>query len=184
MISPVPSLLNALLDASQVGGANVGAELNPGLEQNELLDLLAPLKLQVPQSFMEMYRWRNGCKDDHCGFYFRDLTFVSLQEAIECREIILTYYALDADDPFDYAHFLPFSRLQGKDFFGVLCTPIGDLPPAADNVISVSEGGNVLNFHSIESMLRTCIDWVDQDAISNEELELEIWRQHNPGIFE
>ena len=67
MISPVPSLLNALLDAAQAGGANVGAELNPGLEQNELLDLLAPLKLQVPQSFMEMYRWRNGCKDDHCA---------------------------------------------------------------------------------------------------------------------
>jgi hypothetical protein len=43
-------------------------------------------------------------------------------------------------------------------------------------------------FHSIESMLRTCIDWVSSPYRENhgvlpEDFEMAVWKRHNPGIF-
>ncbi len=55
-------------------------------------------------------------------------------------------------------------------------------------MISVMEGITVF-FYSIEHMLDTCIGWVthptyDADGGSlPEDIELEVWRKHNPGIF-
>lgn len=179
---PIFTLLDELLGAYQIGGVNVGEGLNPGLSRDEILGLLTTLKLQAPESFINLYRWRNGCKSDDGGFQFRDTVFVPLQDAIEFQQNILLDYEAVADEHFNPAYFLPFSHFENSLFYGVQCMPIGAPPPASDAVICVSEGIDTY-FYSIESMLRTCIDWGREDALENEELELTIWRRHNPGIF-
>ncbi len=172
-----------LMATYKMAGVETYAELNPSLTRPEVLKLLAPLNLQVPESFLDLYTWRNGCNSDDCGFQFRDTVFVPLQDAIEFRQNILLDYEAVADEYFNPTYFLPFSHFENGLFYGVQCTPIGTPPPESDAVICVSEGIDTY-FYTIESMLRTCIDWVCQDALENEELELSIWRQHNPGIFE
>ena len=54
-------------------------------------------------------------------------------------------------------------------------------------IISVFEGIDVY-YYSLELMVNTCIEWVSHPEYSADgslphEIELEIWRKHNPGIF-
>ena len=57
-------------------------------------------------------------------------------------------------------------------------------------VISVFQGIDVY-FYSLQLMVDTCVDWVSHPLYDPKEaagfpeaLEMEIWRRHNPGIFE
>lgn len=54
-------------------------------------------------------------------------------------------------------------------------------------IISVLQGIDVF-FYSIETMVSTCIDWVNHEKYDKnytlpEDVEMSIWRKHNPGIF-
>lgn len=70
----------------------------------------------------------------------------------------------------------------------IVCGP-HKLASASPNPIVNVFQGIVVFFHSVESMLRTCIDWVRDTRWSNtsglglaHEVELDIWRRHNPGL--
>ncbi len=54
-------------------------------------------------------------------------------------------------------------------------------------IISMLQGVDIY-FFLMGSMVDTCIDWVsheayDEDHTLPQEIEMSIWRKHNPGIF-
>ena len=55
-------------------------------------------------------------------------------------------------------------------------------------MISIFEGIDVY-FHSFGAMLETVTGWIESgahrpDLSVDAQLEIEIWRRHNPGIFD
>lgn len=55
-------------------------------------------------------------------------------------------------------------------------------------VISVLEGIDV-HFYSLQLMVDTCVEWMSHPQYDPhdhlpEDVEMEIWRRHNPGIFQ
>jgi hypothetical protein len=61
----------------------------------------------------------------------------------------------------------------------------GPRPRSPHPVIGAFHGIDVY-FLSIESMIETCIEWLEQpdyDLNRTAPNELEIWQRHNPGVF-
>lgn len=59
-------------------------------------------------------------------------------------------------------------------------------PICASPVIGAFQGTDVY-FLSIESMIETCIEWVEQpdyEPHMSAPNEMSIWRKHNPGVFD
>ncbi len=190
----ITELCNQLADTYEAKGINVRENLRPGLTTKEILEIVAPLQIVVPDDVIELYQWGNGHinefdPDLHRNFKFRDNDFISLEEAVMEYESVQAYYGIHStlqQDRVDLKACLPISSFQGSwDVVACGAHLFGsekDYP-----VVRVFQGIDIY-FHSISSMLVTCIEWISSPnwkvlrGLPREE-EKEIWMRHNPDVF-
>lgn len=137
---------------------------------------------------MALYGWRGGQAgvpwEEPFPFWFRDCAFASPERAREAYELLTKSWGWNPGHRRLFAAAFPFAEFDGA----WLVLPCGDEGFAgfARPVVSIHEEIAVW-FYSISAMVDTCADWVAQPAWSEgglpREIELEIWRRHNPGIF-
>ena len=177
---PLARQLDELLAAFQAKGIDPTANLRPGLGEQDLVALLAPLPFQTPEAVRILFRWRNGHRDPMATpdrlLWFRDCPLLSLEEAIEVRDSLLAFGAYG-----DLENTLPFAGMDGV-YLGVLCAG-----PQVGRVYTMGEDFEPY-FLSLESLLLTCLDWVrdptyDAEVLAPED-EMTAWQRHNPGLMD
>jgi hypothetical protein len=191
----IASKLDSLLSAFEIQGAdNIRDSLLPGLSREEIEQRCAWFPGKVPEPVMEMYMWRNGQANDAWGeespFWFRDMTFSSLEIAKTEYQSMVSSYGVDntlEDDGVILKTSFPFAAFNG----GWYVVPSEEHTMRVDSrfpVICVLQGIDWF-FVSIEAMLDTCNEWVRssnydyEEASLDEDTENRIWKQHNPGVF-
>ena len=190
----ITELCNQLADAYEAKGIAVRENLRPGLTTTEILATVAPLQIIVPDDFIELYQWRNGHinefdPDLNRNLKFRDNKFISLEEAVLEYQNVQEYYGIEStleQDRVDLKACLPISEFQGS--WDVVACGAHLFGSERDHpVIRVFQGIDMY-FHSISSMLETCIEWVSSPnwkvlhGLPHEE-QKEIWKRHNPDVF-
>lgn len=189
--SKIRELLEELRTAFISRGVDVDSTLKAGLTREEVLEKTASLDFPLPEELIELYTWRNGTEDDSHLFRFRDNPFISLERAlVEQKELAGCYgdaSTFEADG-FRLDRSFPFAAFEGS-WYMLVCASHRLKSPEKHPVVNVFEGID-LYFHSLESMLRTCIDWVRDPHWTegsglglHEDVETAIWNRHNPGIF-
>jgi hypothetical protein len=189
--------ITALLDELRVShlerGCAVDRHLQPGLSRDELLRRTRSLGFALPEDVVELYAWRNGQGADAemsvDALVFRDQKFVDVAGALREYPLIQEHYAPKEDlipYGFDLAEAFPFATFMGSAYV-IVCGPHELASPDRHPIVSVFQGVDLF-FHSLETMLRTCLDWVrhpDWGAASTlpDEVEQRIWQQHNPGFL-
>lgn len=79
---------------------------------------------------------------------------------------------------------VPIAHFMGSTYV-VTCGPQDVTKQSPHPVLNAFQRVELF-FYSIESMVATCIDWVEQTNYRRDvdtPNELEIWERHNPGIF-
>lgn len=193
-MSQIADRLDTLLGSFRSKGIDPGQNLKPGLSEAELDGHAARLKLVLPPAVRDLYAWRNGLADPYAEndrqFVFRDQSFLSLDDAEEAiahiRGFLSAYASAGLDLPVDPDALLPIAALEGQ-FYAV---PTGEGLaglPGPHPVILLGEEMAV-HFFSIESMIETCIDWVNDPSFDAEDFEVEddetAWERHNPGALD
>lgn len=125
------------------------------------------------------------------AFRFRDQTFLDVSGSLREYALIQEYWADRSDGVrfgFEFRDVFPFAAFMGGRY-AVVCGNHSLPSPAQHPVVDVSHGSIGLFFHSLHTMVATCIEWVRHPSWSNEtelpaDVELEIWLRHNPGVFE
>lgn len=192
----IPSLLEELRAAFRKKGCDVDRYLRPGLSREAVHERTSVLGLTVPDEIVELFEWHDGQSDDAefepDSFRFRDNMFISVERAIaDHGQIQEIYGGLDSEEQvplgFDLEKSFPFATYAGS-WHVIVCGPHTLATPSPHPIVHVSQG-IVVFFHSFESMLRTCIDWVrdprwtrESDLGLADDVETEIWRRHNPGL--
>ncbi|MDX2219096.1 MAG: hypothetical protein SF172_08745 [Burkholderiales bacterium] len=180
-----------LVAAFEAKGLEVSANLRPGLSREDIIKATAAVGLTVPPEVIELYQWRDGHVDEFAEacIQFRDNTFLSLERALEEYEWLTELSSDDDADDFgvDLRTCLPIAAFDGA-LYVVACGQHGFGADKPHPVISSFEGVE-LYFHSVSAMLDTSIDWVSHPAWPDfgdaaEDVEMDIWKRHNPGIFE
>lgn len=193
---PVTALLDELRLAFLERRCKVDRFLQPGLARDEIRDKIRPLGFTPSETLVELYAWRNGQSTDADvaagALRFRDDVFIDLDSALREYAVIQEYFSPEPDAlpiGFDLRQAFPFAAFMGS-WHVVVCGRHSLASAFPDPVVNVFQGITPF-FHSIETMLRTCVDWVRHPAWTvesglglSEDVELEIWRRHNPGIFE
>jgi hypothetical protein len=186
------SKLDRLADAFEARGVRVRSNLRPGVSDAELDQLAEELNVVLPEEFKDLYRWRNGHADPDAPnvLRFRDNTFISLEAIPQAHQSVNKIYGQDEGDPdlvpleVDLAQGLPISEFM-LSWLVVACGPQTVTTRSQHPVFLVFQGV-VPVFYSIETMIDTCINWVEQPEYRQYEEapnEREIWERHNPGIF-
>ena len=182
--------LDRLLAAFESRGMHVSQSLLPGLTRAELDMKCGWFPGELVDEIVSLYGWRGGQGKDawetEYPFWFRDNSFCSIERAEhEYKSMMETYGAYPPDhDMLKYS--FPVASFNGGWY--VIPTKSHYFNPLLKRpVISVHEGVDVY-YYSIELMVETCVDWVENenytaDGLYPEELEMRIWRKHNPGIF-
>jgi hypothetical protein len=190
---PITGLLEELRLAFLERGCDVDRHLKPGLSREEILERTQSLGLRVPDDLIEMYEWRNGQAEDAemspDALMFRDNKFVDLDDALREYPLIQEYYEPEPDSiplGFELREVFPFAAYMSASYV-VVCGSHTLPSPYPNPVVSVFEGIDVF-FLSLETMLRTCVEWTRHPSWERpsglpEEIESEIWHRLNPGIF-
>jgi hypothetical protein len=190
----ITELCEQLADAHEAKGIAVRSTLQPGLDRNYIRTEAAALGFDLPEEIVELYQWRNGHGfvepwQEGPAIFFRDAAFLSFEAALaEYREVQAYSEAVNStlqEDKVDLKKCLPISQREanwhvvscGKHLYG---------PDKKSPVVSVYHGVE-LYFYSVESMLRTCIDWVshpdwNEFDLLMPDIEMDISRKHNPGF--
>ncbi len=189
------TLCERLADAYELQGVTVRANLRPGVSREVVLKALAPLGIAVPEEVIELYSWANGHIleedwDHHRHVRFRDGVFLSVERIVGEYAGVQQFYGQDstlADDRIDLRSIVPISSYEGA--WNVVACGAHLSGTQFDHPVFHVHQGIDMYFHSVESMLRTCIDWVSSPHWEHlttlpRDIEMEIWRRHNPGIFE
>jgi hypothetical protein len=194
--TPITPLLEELRTAFIQKGADVDRFLRSGLFHEEVVERAAALPFELPEEIVELYGWHDGQQDDAefepGSFVFRDNTFISLDRAVGEYGTMLRAYRepmAGIDVGFDLEGSFPFATYEGS-YHVIVCGPHRLDSPSPRPIVNVYQGIDLF-FHSFESMLRTCIDWVRHPQWSTEkgglgaedDIEREIWLRHNPGVF-
>ena len=184
-------LLDELLEAYESKGMRVSETLLPPHSESELRERCQWFPGELSPEIISLYTWRGGQASDawvtEFPFWFRDNSFSNLEYAEQSYKSIMATYGLFPQDRELLKYSFPFAEFNG----GWYILPTRGLAPGTQlkaPVISVLEGV-VIYYYSIEAMVQTCIDWVNHELYSAESslpdtVEIEIWRKHNPGIFE
>ncbi len=184
--------LETLRSAFETKGHSVSTSLLPPVGEQDLRRRCAWFPAELPDELVALYGWHEGqagddAWDESAPFWFRDYAFSNLRIAEREHAAMMESYGVDPKCHELLKHAFPFAAFNG----GWLVLPCkgqkldGRLRRP---VISVMQGVNVF-FHSVEHMLDTCIGWATHPAYDAdggslpEDIELEIWRKHNPGIF-
>lgn len=186
------SKLERLADAFEARGIPVRSNLRPGASEAELDHLAEELNVVLPEEVKALYRWRNGHLDPNAPnvLQFRDNTFIGLETVPQAHQSVNEIYGQDGGDPdlvpleVDLAQSVPISEFMDS-WLVVACGPQSVTTRSQHPIVEVFQGV-VPVFYSIETMIDTCIDWVEQPEYRQYEEapnEREIWERHNPGIF-
>lgn len=186
-------LLEELRLKFEAKGLNVSGTLLPPLEDHEIREKCDWFPGEIVPELIALYSWRGGqepgpwdlADTDH-PFWFRDYAFSSIAIAQQEYRSMMASYGQIPEFHDQLETCFPFAAFNG----GWLVIPT--MPHNFDEklsrpIVSVMEGVDVF-FYSIEKMVETCIDWVSHVAYTGDgtlpgDVELEIWRKHNPGIF-
>jgi hypothetical protein len=190
----ISNLCEALLRAYRDRGKEVSGELLPGLTCAEVEARTSWFPAPLPGPVFELYGWRNGQPEDawvtENVLWFRDMQFTSLERAKDEYCSMMASYGVDNSrelEGIELRTSFPFASFNGG-WYVVPCTGHDLGADYAYPVVSVFQGIDVY-FHSIESMLKTCIDWrlasrlVGDDWELPEDRERSIWQQHNPRVL-
>jgi len=186
--------LENLLAAFEAKGADgIRKSMQAALTREEIERRTSWFPASLPQSVIELYEWANGQASDPWNepypFVFRDMGFLSLENAATEYESMMSSYGVDntlEDDGIELATSFPIAAFNG----GWYVVPVAKHTLDTDNpqpVVCVLEGID-MQFHSIPKMLDTCNEWVRassydyEDGELNEREEMAIWLKHNPGI--
>ena len=183
-------ILEKLLEAFESRGMNVGQSLLPGLSESELKDKCSWFPGELTEEIVALYEWRGGQEKDawesEHPFWFRDNSFCSIERAkFEYGSMMASYGTYEPDHQM-LKHAFPIASFNGAWY--VIPTKGHNLASSLKRpIISVHEGIDIY-FYSIEKMVETCVEWVEHNKYSSsglnqESIEMEIWRKHNPGIF-
>lgn len=181
--------LDRLAAAFEARGIPVTSNLRPGVTGQELDDLADRLGVDLPPAFRDLYMWRNGHIDPAAPnvLVFRDNTFLSLDEIPDLHAHTLAGYGpylADLDLEFDLAQCVPIAHFEGS-IYGVVCGPHALTDRSLHPVVGIFQGIDMY-FYSIETMVDTCIEWVEQpdyEQYGTAPNEHAIWNKHNPGVF-
>lgn len=183
-------LCEELVLAYEKHGARVRANLRPGLRRSVIQDMVRPTGLELPESIIQIYEWADGHVDnnDHENTVaFRDNTFISLSWAIEQYfQMQSTYGGADATLEVTRVAIdkcFPISLNNGS-WDTVVCGPHSHDPELKNPIVRVFQG-HELFFDSTETMIKTCIAWVNCNEWRRffelpPEIEREIWKRENP----
>lgn len=183
--------LDRLVGAFEQKGMPVSGGLLPPVPEDALRKACGWFPAELPLELVALYGWRggrvSGARETEFPLLFRDCAFASVETArAEYANIMASYGA----NPTDHAllkYSFPFAEFNG----GWLVFPCKG--QSLDSrlkapVVSVFQGIDVW-FYSIERMVLTCLDWVSHEKYVRhshlpQKEEMEIWRNHNPGIFQ
>jgi hypothetical protein len=185
------SKLDRLVAAFEARGIAVASNLRPGASDRELDELAAHLGFAIPTEVRVLYRWRDGHHDPDASnvLLFRDNTFLRLEDIPDAHHYMVSTYAEDPNGDFidpgvDLATSVPIAAFMGSTY-AVACGRQQLTDRSTHPIVGVFHGID-LYFHSVESMIDTCIEWVEQpayDRYAEAPNEMAIWRRHNPGVF-
>lgn len=153
-------------------------ELAPGMDPEEIRRRTAGLGFPFPDELVHLYAWRDGSPEGGELFLFRDHVMTSVAAGIEnLRWTAGTYGVEDA---------FPFAAFEGS-FLVLPSSPYAIEPLLERPVVSVFEGVDV-HYLSFTHLLDTVIEWLERGAHApggrvDPDLEMEIWRANNPGLF-
>ena len=182
--------LDKLLEAYESKGMTVRESLLPGIPEPELKKMCTWFPGELPEEIVALYEWRGGqAKDaweEEFPFWFRDNSFCSIQRAEYEYKSMMESYGTFPENHDMLKYSFPIASFNGSWY--VLPTRSHNLDAnLAKPIISVHEGIDIY-FYSIEKMVQTCVEWVQHENYSPEglypeDIEMEIWKKHNPGIF-
>lgn len=185
------SKLDRLADAFEAHGIPVWSNLRPGASEPELDDIAERLNVVLPEEFRELYRWRNGHVDPDASniVTFRDGVFIGLDAIPQAYRDVNSVYGLSPADPeyvvdVDLSECVPIAEFMGS-WLVVACGAQSAISGSQRPVFNAFHGVEPF-FDSIDSMVETCIAWVEQsdyDPYSEAPNEREIWIAHNPLRF-
>ena len=186
-------LLEQLRLAFESRSLNVSDTLLPPRSENEILMGSEWFPGEMVPELISLYSWRGGQEpgpwdltDGNDPFWFRDCAFSSLAIAEEEYQSMMASYGQIREYRDVLRTCFPFAAFNGG--WLVIPTKAHNFDAGlARPVVSVMEGIDVF-FYSIETMVQTCVGWVTHPDYSEDEglpsdVELEIWRKYNPGIF-
>jgi len=138
---------------------------------------LAEARAVRPELY-RVYEWHDGSPEG--PLIFRDHRLSPLEEGIRNIALLRRYEEPPA---------FPFADFEGS-FLLVPIAGYGAHASLERPVIHLHESRDVY-FYSVPLMLDTAIDWIREGVLApggehvpDERKELEIWRRHNPGVFD
>lgn len=180
--------LEALRLAFEAKSHHVSASLLPGIPEADLASACAWFPVKLPPELVALYFWHggqaNGTWNEEFPFWFRDCGFSAPRVAAESYTSMMGTYGTISENHDLLERSFPFAEFNG----GWLVMPVLERGFGGFHrpIVSVHEDIAVW-FHSINSMAKTCAEWVSQPEWGQdglpEALEMRIWRKHNPGIF-
>ena len=186
----IHQLLEELRATFERKGKSVTSTLLPHISEANLAAQCRWFPAALPEEILALYTWRGGqqLSDENAEpFWFRDVIFIAPDAAErEYRSMMETYGKLMPASSIgvELSRCFPFAAFNG----GWYVFPCGGQALNLEfprPIVSVFQGVDVY-YHSLASMLKTCVAWVDDPAYGSkswEDVEMEIWRRFNPGVF-
>jgi hypothetical protein len=186
------SRLEALRLAYEAKQEHVSATLQPGIAEADVRRRCAWFPSRLPDEIVALYGWRDGQPlspgyEDH-PFLFRDCGFTALANVEKEYRMLMASYGTDPRRHELLKHSFPFAAFDAG-WLVLTCRERFPGSPGERSVVSVFQGVMPM-FHSMDSMVETCIEWVDNTGVLaglpfiGKHLEDEILERFNPGILE
>ena len=193
-MSTLTNCLNRIMNWLQQNQPEFAASFLPGLNDEQIQDIVKDLPYQLPEEIHELYRWRNGIRNGtKLYILFHPFSeFLSLKEALEVAQESIDIFE-DTEDElrFEGNRLFPFIDDNG-DLFVVRCTT-----EKQDNspVISVQAEYYEPNivYTNLTTMMQTVAECYetgayyinDEGFIEEDENKVaEILRKYNSEILE
>lgn len=184
--------LDTLCQAFEAKDNFVSKDLQPAIDEQTLRQECNQwFPAELPQELIALYGWRGGMKEwEDSTFWFRDYIFSDLESAQEnylgMMEVVAEWTETKEGMEF-FKNSFPFASFNGAYLY-LPCYKQNLVQNLSRPVISVFEGISLF-FNSMQSMLDTCIEWVNEPSYKegsslNAALEAHIWKKHNPGLFD
>lgn len=176
----VAHLCDSLLQAYKAKGLDFTGALQPGLSGHAIVQIASSHGLQLAPELFELYQWRNGSTGAQpTDFPLANKAFLPLEAALSQRETMLkALHPKDREDP-TIDGLIPFASSDDEWYAIAGATVQGHRP-----VFLVLEEPKP-DFESLEAMLKSCIDWVnepDWSPTAPPTRAMEIWYRNNPNM--
>lgn len=191
-MNTITDKLNLLIDLIEKREPEEVNTLQPGLTREEIQQKTASLPFDFPEELYELYKWRNGVREDEmigCNplMIFRDHYLSNLDDAIDNYRLFKDIFDDEDKRIADWNKCFPFADLDGS-YYLFVCGNHILIDKYKSPIIEVFEAISLI-FYSFDSMLNTCIEWSQQSPEQYKyeygmpENQYEIWEKNNPGIF-